>query len=115
MAITPTVLIEATAISNSETTQYTSTNVKTLIDKFTAVNYTSATTPAAVAITVRLVASGGAAGDTNAVVLTKTLQAGETYTFPEVVGHVLNAGDFISTLAGAASSISIRASGRIVT
>lgn len=115
MTITPTVLFEATVASGSETTQYTSANVKTLIDKFTAINYTSATTPAAVSITVRLVASGGTAGNTNAIVLTKTLQAGETYTFPEIVGHVLNPGDFISTIAGAASSISIRASGRIVT
>jgi hypothetical protein len=36
------------------------------------------------------------------------------YTFPEVVGQVLNSGGFISTIAGTASAINIRASGRVV-
>jgi hypothetical protein len=49
------------------------------------------------------------------IVKTKTLQASETYTFPELVGHVLNPGGFISTLAGTASAINIRVSGREVT
>jgi len=37
------------------------------------------------------------------------------YTFPEIVGQVLNSGDFISTIAGTASAINIRASGRQIT
>jgi hypothetical protein len=37
------------------------------------------------------------------------------YTFPELVGQVLNRGDFISTLAGTASAINMRVSGREVT
>jgi hypothetical protein len=45
---------------------------------------------------------------------TKTLQAAEVYTFPEIVGQVLAASGFISTLAGTATSINIRASGREV-
>jgi hypothetical protein len=45
---------------------------------------------------------------------TKTLAAAEVYTFPEIVGQVLVAGGFISTIAGAASAINIRASGREV-
>jgi hypothetical protein len=46
---------------------------------------------------------------------TKTLQASEVYTFPELVGQVLGAGDFISTIAGTASAINMRVSGREVT
>jgi hypothetical protein len=46
---------------------------------------------------------------------TKTLQASEVYTFPELVGQVLGSGDFISTIAGTASAINIRVSGREVT
>jgi hypothetical protein len=46
---------------------------------------------------------------------TKTLQASEVYTFPELVGQVLGVGDFISTIAGTASAINIRVSGREVT
>jgi len=116
MTVTATTLFESTGLTTSAATIYTSSNVKTIIDKFTATNYTSSTTPAAVSFTVYLVASGGTAGDsTNSVVLTKTLQAGETYTLPEVVGHILNSGDFISVKASANSSINVRASGRLVT
>lgn len=46
---------------------------------------------------------------------TKALASGEAYTFPEIVGHVLGPGDMLSTLASAAASITIRASGREVT
>jgi hypothetical protein len=93
----------------AETTQYTTpAGTRTIIDKFTAYN----TTGAPVLLTVRLVANAGTAGATNAVVA-KSLAAGEAYTFPEVVGHVLEAGGFISTLA-AAAGVNIRASGREV-
>jgi hypothetical protein len=43
------------------------------------------------------------------------LQAGETYTFPEIVGQILAPSGFISTIAGTAAAINIRASGRQVT
>jgi len=104
------VLFEAKAAENSQTTQYTSTNVVTIIDKFTAHNYSAG----AVTLAVNLVPSGGAAATSNRVV-NYTLAANETYNFPELVGHDLKAGDFISTLASAATSVSIRASGRQIT
>lgn len=111
MTVTATTLIEAKNAENVQTTQYTSTNVRTIIDKFTATNYSAG----AVTISVNLVASGGTAADANLIVKTKTLQASECYTFPEIVGHVLEVGDFISTIAGAATSVNIRASGRVIT
>jgi len=46
------------------------------------------------------------------VSLSRVIAPNETYTFPELVGHVLESGSTISTLASAAASISIRASGR---
>lgn len=110
MAVVARTLFEPLQAQNVETTQYTSTGVRTIIDKFTGTN----TTAGAVSLTVKLVASGGTAGAGNTIVSAKSLAAGECYTFPEVVGHVLEAGDFISTLAGAAASITIRASGRQV-
>ena len=111
MTVTVTTLIEAKNAESTQTTQYTSTGVTTIIDKFTATNYdTTART-----LSVNLVASGGSSGNANLIVKTKTLQGGETYTFPEIVGQVLNSGDFISTIASAATTINIRASGRIVT
>jgi hypothetical protein len=105
-------LFEALQAANAETTQYTApVGTRTIIDKFTGTN----TTAGAVTLTVKLIASGGAAGAGNTIVSAKSLAAGECYTFPEIVGHVLAPGDFISTLAGAAASITVRASGREVT
>ncbi len=111
MTVTVTVLIPAKIAENSQTTQYTSTGVTTLIDKFTATNYSAV--PAT--ISVNLVTTSGSAGNLNLITKTKTLQAAEVYTFPEIVGQALAAGDFISTIAGTATSINIRASGRVVT
>lgn len=111
MTVTAAVLIPAKSAENSQTTQYTSTGLKTIIDKFTATNYTSS--PAT--LSVNLVTVAGSASNSNLIVKTKTLQAGETYTFPEIVGQLLGDGDFISTIAGTASAINIRSSGRQVT
>ena len=111
MAVTISNIIPAKTAENAQTTQYTSNGVQTIIDKFTATNYNTA----AATISVNLVAAAGSAGNNNLIVKTKTLQPAETYTFPELVGHVLPDGGFISTIAGTASAINIRASGRIVT
>jgi vancomycin resistance protein YoaR len=108
MTVTAKVLIPAKVAEPSQSTQYTATNVTTIIDKFTATNYSTA----AAAISVNLVSAGDTAGTQNLVVKTKTLQPNETYTFPEVVGHILGSNGFISTLASATLSINIRASGR---
>ena len=110
MAVTISNIIPAKTAENSQTTQYTSTGVQTIIDKFTATNYSVT----AATISVNLVTAAGTAGNDNLIVKSKTLQAGETYTFPELVGHVLPASGFISTIAGTASAINIRASGRLV-
>ena len=111
MSVTVRVLIPAKTAEDTQTTQYTSTNVTTIIDKFTATNY-SAT---AATISVNLVTVAGSAGNDNLIVKTKTLQPAETYTFPEIVGAALASGGFISTIAGTASAINIRANGREIT
>ena len=111
MTVTVKVLIPAKTAENTQVTQYTATNVTTIIDKFTATNY-SAT---AASISVNLVTAAGSAGNDNLIVKTKTLQPAETYTFPEIVGAALASGGFISTIAGTASAINIRSSGREIT
>jgi hypothetical protein len=111
MAVYVKVLVPSKIAEASQTTQYTSTGVTTIIDKFTATNYDSAT----YTLSVNLVTSGGSASNTNLIVKTKSLQPGETYTFPEIVGQVLGAGDFVSTIASSGTSINIRASGRTIT
>ena len=112
MTVTATVLLEGTQTANAQTTYYTCPpSTKILIDKFTGTN----TTGAAATQSVNLVASGGAAGASNLIVSAKSLAAGECYTFPEIAGHYLNAGGFLSTLGGTANAITIRMSGRAVT
>ena len=111
MTVTVKNIVPAKTVENTQVTQYTATNVTTIIDKFTATNY-SAT---AATISVNLVTTAGSAGNLNLITKTKTLQPSEVYTFPELVGQVLNNGDFISTIAGTASAINMRVSGREVT
>ena len=108
MTVTVKVLVPAKTAENTQTTQYTASGVTAIIDKFTATNY-SAT---AATISVNLVTAAGSAGNDNLIVKTRTLQPGETYTFPEIVGHTLPSGGFVSTLASAAAAVNLRASGR---
>lgn len=110
MTVNAVTLLEAKYAENSQTTQYTSSNVRTIVDKFTATNVTGS----AATIVVNIVPSAGTASASNVVLQTKTLAAGECYVCPEVVGQVMNVGDFISTIAGTASAVVIRISGRQV-
>jgi hypothetical protein len=111
MTVTVKVLVPAKIVEATQTTQYTANGLTAIIDKFTATNYSAS----AATISVNLVTTSGSAGNLNLITKTKTLQPTEVYTFPELVGQVLNSGDFISTIAGTATAISIRASGREVT
>lgn len=110
MTVTVKNIVPAKIAENTQVTQYTATGVTTIIDKFTATNYSAV----AATISINLVTVLGSAGNLNLITKTKTLQPSEVYTFPELVGQVLNSGDFISTIAGTASSINIRVSGREV-
>lgn len=107
MTTTPAVLINSKFAEAAETEQYISKNCKTAIDKFTATNRGAA----AATLTVRLIPAGGAAAESNAV--SKTIQPGQTWSFPDsLVGHNMDPGDKISTVASDAEAIAIRASGR---
>jgi hypothetical protein len=111
MTVTAKVLVPAKTAEAAQTRQYTATNVTTIIDKFTATNYSAS----AATISVNLVTASGTAGDDNLITKARTLQPSEVYTFPELVGQVLSPSAFISTLAGTASAINIRVSGREIT
>jgi hypothetical protein len=111
MTVTVKVLVPAKLVVAATTKQYTANGVTAIIDKFTATNYSAV----AATISVYLVTVSGSEGDLNLITKTKTLQASEVYTFPELVGQVLGVGDFISTIAGTATAINMRVSGREVT
>jgi len=112
MTVTLKVLIPPKIAENSQTTQYTTpTSAYTLIDKFTATNYSGSVAT----ISVNLVTLSDTAGNQNLITKTKALQPSEVYTFPEIVGSLLSGGSFISTIAGTATAINIRANGREIT
>ena len=111
MTVAIKVLIPAKQAENAKTTQYTATNCKAIIDKFTATN----TTAGNVTISVNLVTAAGSAATSNLIVDARSLVPDETYTFPELVGQALDSGGFISTVASAATSLTIRANGREIT
>lgn len=109
--VTAKPLFEALQAAAADTVQYTTPGAtKTIVDKFTGTNTTGAAATITVFITVAAV---GAAANT--IVSAKSIAPGECYTFPELVGHVLTAGDLIRTSSGTANAITIRASGREIT
>lgn len=111
MAVIAKNIIPAKQAENAQTTQYTAVNCRTIIDKFTVTN----TSASNVTISVNLVASGGSAGADNLIIDARSVAPDETYVCPELVGQVLEPSSFISTIASAATSLTIRASGREIT
>jgi len=108
MTVTAKNLVPAKTVADVQTTQYIANGVTTIIDKFTATNYSASSAT----ISVNLVTPTGTANDSNLIVKARALAAGETYIFPELVGHILPSGGFISTIAGTATAINMRVSGR---
>lgn len=110
MSVTAKPLYTAQYLGATDTTLYTAgAGVRTILDKVTAYNSDTG----ALLVAFNLVPNGGAVGASNKVV-SKSLAAGETYTFPEVVGHVLEAGGVLSGIAASASKVVVRVSGREV-
>ena len=110
MSVTSKPLYTAAYLGSTDTTLYTAgAGVRTIIDKCTAYNSDTG----ALLVAFNVIPSGGAVGASNKVV-SKSLAAGETYTFPEVVGHVLESGGALSGIAASASKVVVRVSGREV-
>ena len=108
MTITTKNLVPGKHLEATQTAQYTASGVKGVIDKCVITN----TTAVEVKISINIVKKSTSAAATN-LILTEHIIAGkETYLCPEIIGVVLENGDFISTLAGAASSLAINISGR---
>lgn len=116
MSVTVKNIIPRKQAENSQTTQYTAAFPlgsigRTVIDKFTVTN----TSASNVSFSCNLVASGGSASNANLVLKARVIAPNETYNCPELVGQVVEQNGFISTLASAATSLTISASGREIT
>ena len=110
MTTTPTALVEYKFIENTEATQVTATS-KTILDAVSVTN----TSAAVATLNLSLVVSGGSAGNVNRAIKDKVLRMGDTYLCPEVIGQVLETGDFISAISSDASALNIRVTGRVIT
>lgn len=112
MSVNPRALLTSTLLPSAETTQVTSDSpgTHTILDKVTAYNGSGSS----VTVTIKLVPNGGSAGAGH-MMATKSLATLETYTFPEVVGQILEPGGFLSTTASTGSVVVFRVSGRKVT
>jgi len=112
MTVTAKCAVEAKFLETAETNQYAApAGVRVIIDKCTLTAPTATT-----AITLRIVPSGGTAGSSNTVLQPKTMTTSDpTYTCPEMVGQILNPGDFVSTLCTVANSVVFRLSVREIT
>lgn len=111
MTVIVKTLIAPKQMEATQTTQYTATAVKALIDKVTVTNTDTINRT----FSVNLVQGGGSAGNSNLIIDDRTVVPGETYLCPELVGQELDPGAFISTIASNATSLTIRASGREIT
>jgi hypothetical protein len=108
MATIRKVLLDSKYLENTQTTQYTATNCRTTILKATVTNNDTVNRT----LSVNLVPPSGTASNTNRFIVTKTIVPGETYLCPELVGQGIESGGFISTLASAASALSMRITGQ---
>lgn len=110
MAVTVKNIIPRKQLESTQSGQYTAPTTA-VIDKFTVTN----TSAAVASFSVNLVAQSGTPGNDNLVLNDRQLSPKETYTCPELVGQVLQAGGFISTIASAANALTVSASGREIT
>lgn len=107
--ITPRNFIPSKFMENSQVIQFTAQNIRAAIDKLTVTNVTDS----AVIFSVHMITTGTAT-PSNLVAKNIAVAAGQTYLCPEIVGHVLEPGGSIGTIASTANALVIRASGREV-
>jgi hypothetical protein len=104
-------LVPAKYMESTQTTQYTANGVKGIIDKMTVTNVSTTNQ----SFSVNIVEPSGSAGNNNLIIDDKTIYPGETYRCPEIVGHVIENLFSLSTIASAASSLTLDISGREIT
>ena len=113
MASQNVVLFDTQYVPATETEMFASpdsstTMIGTIVDKMTATNLDTASRT----VTVRLVPPDGTPTGTEFVVVQKTINAGQAYLFPEIVGQLLAAGGSLRMDCDAADVVVTRASGR---
>ncbi len=94
-------------VANAEADLFVATNT-TIIDKC------ASSAIAAGIVTLRIVQAAGTPGNQHQQAK-KTFAVDEAYTWPEIVGQTLGAGDKIRGVCSVASAVTLRLSGREIT
>jgi len=110
MATTYSNIIASKYLETTQSAQYTSAGAKTIIDKCTITNVSSSNA----VLNVNIVKKALSASDENLVIHNRVIRPNETYLCPELIGVVLESGDFISTLSDQLNALTINASGRLI-
>lgn len=110
MTVTTKELINSKYVELSVAEQFTASGV-TIIDKITVTNTTSSTS----LFSLNLTTVNENASTSNLIIDSHPIRPRESYTCPEVVGHVLDDGSKIYAKSSVASSLVLRASGRVIT
>lgn len=108
MTITPVQLIAPQQLTNAAAIYYTSTNIRTRVDKM---SFTNVDTANPHTVTVYLVPNGGSPGVTNIITDARSIAAKQTWNSPDMVGQILNPGDTIQALADASAQVVVSAAG----
>lgn len=88
-------IIPGILLTGALATLYTApTLTRVRITNFTLMNDTAG----AVACTVHIITAGDAAGSKNKRISARSIAIGETYPCPELIGRILEPGDFIQAL-----------------
>lgn len=105
----PSVLVSQ-QLANTETTQYTAAAGSAVKIATAVLCNTSASL---VTVSVSLVKTGGTAGAANRIMSSYALAAGDSVELTELVGSFLGPGDFISSVASAATAVSLVVTGAV--
>jgi len=111
MAVITKALLDSKYLESVQTTQYTATNCRALVTKASITNNDTVNRT----VSINIVPAAGSASNSNRVIATKTIVPNETYLCPELSGQVVENGGFISTIASAASALTIRINGQEIT
>lgn len=112
MSVTIKTLFQAKFAQSANTNEYSApSNMRTIIDKFTATN----TDSSSVTLSVYLIPSGQAVADHYQIIKELSIAAGATRDLVELQNHILSPSETINVIAGTAGKVVIRASGREVT
>jgi len=107
MATTPLTLVAAQQLSNAAATYYTSTSIKTRIEKATVTNNDTV----ARTVTIHIVASGGSESASNRITNARSIAAGETWHCGDLVGHIMPVDSTLRALASANTALTFMVSG----